>query len=279
MILYQYNLIQYILIEKTNKKMNSPRTPNLFQLLGDPVRWQLITALSKSDLHVQELVEHVGRPQNAVSYHLNLLQKQGLVREQRSIADGREIYYSLDLERVGDLYRSAGKAIHPALSTPDPATTDLTHLSGSLRILFLCTHNSARSQIAEGILRQRTNDQVEVFSAGTQPGAVHPLAIQVMAEAGIDIRRQRSKHLSEYIEQAFDYVVTVCDRAREACPVFPGSPEVIHWSIPDPVSVEGDESARLAAFRQTAVEIDRRIGYFLSVLPRDPSLSTPSYQG
>jgi len=259
--------------------MNSPHTPSFFQLLGDPVRWQLITALSKSDLHVQELVEHVGRPQNAVSYHLNLLQKQGLVREQRSIADGREIYYSLDLDRVGALYRTAGKALHPALSTPDAASPDRTSLPENLHVLFLCTHNSARSQMAEGILRQRTRGQVEVFSAGTQPGTVHPLAVQAMAEAGYDIRQQRSKHLSEYVDQAFDYIVTVCDRAREACPVFPGTPEIIHWSIPDPASVEGEEIARLAAFRQTAVEIDRRMGYFLSVLQREPSSSTPSYRG
>jgi protein-tyrosine-phosphatase/DNA-binding transcriptional ArsR family regulator len=251
------------------------QTPNFFQLLGDPVRWQLLTALSKSDLHVQELVERVGRPQNAVSYHLNLLQKQGLVREQRSIADGREIYYSLDLERVSALYRSAGKALHPALSTPDPAAPDRIHPAQHLRVLYLCTHNSARSQIAEGILRQRTNGQIEVFSAGTQPGTVHPLAVRAMAEAGIDIRRQRSKHLSEYIDQAFDTVVTVCDRARGTCPVFPGAPEVIHWSIPDPASVEGDEITRLAAFRQTVEEIDRRVGYFLPVLQRVPDLSSP----
>lgn len=118
------------------------------------------------------------------------------------------------------------------------------------RVLILCTANSARSQMAEGLLRQIAGDAMDVFSAGSKPGTVNPLAIQAMAERGIDISGQRSKHLDEFISQTFDYVITVCDNAAETCPTFPGRAERIHWSFPDPAAVEGSDAARLDSFRQ-----------------------------
>lgn len=134
------------------------------------------------------------------------------------------------------------------------------------RVLFLCTHNSARSQMAEGILRSLAFDLVEAASAGTQPSRVHPLAIRVMAERGIDISRQRSKHIDELLNQRFTYVITVCDKANETCPVFPGDPQRLHWSIPDPSAAEGEEEDRLRAFEMAAVDLTDRIRHLLTLL-------------
>ena len=117
------------------------------------------------------------------------------------------------------------------------------------RVLILCTGNSARSQMAEGLLRSWGGDRFEVRSAGTKPSIVRPEAIAVMSELGIDLSGHRSKHVREFDGQHFDYVITVCDNANESCPVFPGDTERIHWSVPDPALVEGDETERLTAFR------------------------------
>jgi arsenate reductase (thioredoxin) len=118
-----------------------------------------------------------------------------------------------------------------------------------LQVLILCTGNSARSQIAEGLLRSFASEQMEVFSAGSKPSVVNPYAIQAMAEVGIDISQQRSKHLKEYLNHSFDYVITVCDQAAETCPIFPGKVQRIHWSFPDPAAAEGDEADKMASFR------------------------------
>src|SRR5918912_1297016 len=118
------------------------------------------------------------------------------------------------------------------------------------RVLILCTGNSARSQMAEGLLRWLAGERFEVFSAGSKPSSVNPLAIAAMDERGIDIRSQRSKHLGEYLDQPFDYVITVCDNAAETCPLFPGPARRIHWSFPDPAAVQGSQAERLASFRQ-----------------------------
>jgi thioredoxin type arsenate reductase len=240
-----------------------PAPPPILKLLGHDLRWQLVNLLAKSDLRVQELVEGLAQPQNLVSYHLHKLLSGGVVREQRSIADGREIYYSLDLERVKDLLSATGAALHPGLAGAPLESGLFTGPAQPQRVLFLCTHNSARSQMAEAILRARGGDQVEAHSAGTQPSRVHPLAIQAMREMGIDISDQRSKSLDEFLGQTFDAIVTVCDRAREACPVFPGDPARIHWSIPDPLEAQGSEAEQLEAFRETAAQLDTRIHYFL----------------
>jgi arsenate reductase len=118
------------------------------------------------------------------------------------------------------------------------------------RVLILCTGNSARSQMAEGLLRSFGGDRFEVFSAGTKPSTVRPEAIAVMSELGIDLSGHHSKHVREFDGQHFDYVITVCDNANESCPVFPADTERIHWSFPDPAAVEGSETERLAAFRR-----------------------------
>ncbi len=126
-----------------------------------------------------------------------------------------------------------------------------------MRVLFLCVRNSARSQMAEGLLRSLGGDRFEVHSAGLGAGSVRPEAVQVMEEAGIDISRQRSKAADEYAGQPFDIVVTTCDEAIEACPLFPGAKRMLHWSIPDPIVASGD--ARIAAFRAARDQLKERI--------------------
>lgn len=126
------------------------------------------------------------------------------------------------------------------------------------QVLILCTANSARSQMAEGLLRDLAGDRFEVFSAGAKPSVVNPAAIEVMRERGIDISEHRSKSLNEYLSQPFDYVITVCDNAAEACPVFPGPAQRIHWGFPDPAAVE-DPAARLASFREVRDAIEQQL--------------------
>jgi arsenate reductase (thioredoxin) len=120
---------------------------------------------------------------------------------------------------------------------------------GKSKVLFLCTHNSARSQMAEGLLRHLAGNRFEVMSAGTEAAHVRPLAVRAMDEVGIDISGQESKTLDRYVREPFDYVITVCDEANEACPFFPGAAERLHWSLPDPAAVEGTEEERLEVFR------------------------------
>jgi arsenate reductase len=130
------------------------------------------------------------------------------------------------------------------------------------RVLIICTGNSARSQMAEGLLRALAGDRFEVFSAGTFATFVRPQAITVMNELGIDISAHRSKSVNEFIDTDFDYVITVCDHANQRCPIFPGSVERIHWSIEDPV-MGGSEEAKLAAFREARDELQERIRGFI----------------
>lgn len=140
-----------------------------------------------------------------------------------------------------------------------------------LRVLFLCTHNSSRSQMAEGLLRARGDAAYDVFSAGTQPRVVHPLAIKAMREIGIDISGHRAKSLEEFREQPpMDLVITVCDEAAEACPYFPNARRQVHWGFADPSRVEGSEEERLGAFRHIRDVIATKIDQFLE---RQPSVS------
>ena len=127
------------------------------------------------------------------------------------------------------------------------------------RVLFLCTHNSARSQMAEGLLRHLAGDRFEVASAGSEATRVRPLAIKAMGEIGVDISGQESETLDRYLELPFDYVVTVCDDANEACPFFPKAGERLHWSLEDPSQATGSERERLAVFRRARDEIQRRM--------------------
>ena len=133
----------------------------------------------------------------------------------------------------------------------------------AIRVIFVCTGNSARSQMGEAILRRDGGAAFEVVSAGVDPRGVHPLTVKALAKAGIDISGADSKSVGQFLGQRFDYVITVCDRARASCPVFPGGSETLHWGIEDPVEAEGTEAQRLAAFEKAMTEISDRVRTFV----------------
>lgn len=235
--------------------------PVFARLAAHPLRWALLTALAGGDLRVRELVERVGEPQNLVSYHLRLLRGGGLVTATRSSFDGRDSYYHLDLDRCAGALAETGAALHPTLDpTLHPALRPEVPPPGRVAVLFLCTGNSARSPIAEALLRRRAAGEVTVTSAGSHPkAALHPGVIRALGEFGIDVREQRPRHLGTVAGQRFDHVITVCDKVREVCPEFPHHPRRRHWSIPDPAADPG-------SFAHTAAELDTRVRHLLPEL-------------
>jgi ArsR family transcriptional regulator, arsenate/arsenite/antimonite-responsive transcriptional repressor / arsenate reductase (thioredoxin) len=238
--------------------------PEFLQLAGHPLRWQLLSELARSDRTVHELAGLVGEAQNLVSYHLGKLREAGVVSTRRSSADGRDAYYAADLTRISELLTATAGALHAGLLPP---RSDGSEGSGTVTVLFLCTGNSARSQMAEALIRDRSGGAVQAYSAGSHPKPLHPNAVRAMRdEHGVDLAGHESKHLSVFADQHFDWVISLCDRVREVCPEFPGDPETIHWSIPDPAAGHVDDEASYPAFRQTAAELDTRIGFLLAVL-------------
>ena len=237
--------------------------PEFLQLAGHPLRWRLLAELARSDRMVHELTGLVGQPQNLISYHLGKLRDGRLVSARRSSADRRDAYYTVDLTRVGALLSATGEALHPGLQlTPRPSPGRAS--PGTVRVLFLCTGNSARSQMAEALARARSGGAVEAHSAGSHPKPLHPNAVEAMqAVHGIDLTGQVPKHLSEFAHRRFDRVISLCDRVREVCPEFPGHPVTIHWSIPDPAAADARDDLSYPAFEQTAAELETRIGFLL----------------
>ena len=247
--------------------------PSFLRLAGHPVRWRLLRELAQSDLRVGELCSVLELPQNLVSYHLGRLRAERVVSRRRSTADGRDSYYLLELDRCGELLADTGAALHPGLRLTPPTA----HPGGgraprrSVRVLFLCTGNSARSQIAEALVEHLSGGKVAGYSAGSHPKPLHRNAVRVMRERGIDIGGRRSKHLSEFSGRRFDYVITLCDRVREVCPEFPGHPDLVHWSIPDPAREGSGEKETYPAFRRTADELATRIAFLLELIEHTQS--------
>lgn len=239
--------------------------PAFLRLAGHPVRWRLLGELARSDLRVGELCARVELPQNLVSYHLGRLRSARLVSSRRSAADGRDSYYVIDLGRCGELLAETGAALHPALRLNAPAKS-ATGRRRRTRVLFLCTGNSARSQIAEALVQHLAAGAIEAYSAGSHPKRLHPNAVRVMRERGLDIEGRRSKQLTEFAGRRFDYVVTLCDRVREVCPEFADHPELIHWSIPDPAREGRTDEESYPAFVRTADELATRIPFLLEVI-------------
>jgi protein-tyrosine-phosphatase/DNA-binding transcriptional ArsR family regulator len=236
----------------------------LVSALDNPLRLELLNQLMLGDLRVQELCDASGAPMNLVSYHLKKLKDAGLVRERRSIADGRDQYYSLELQSLQEQYLALGSLLHPSLAIDRSCFPAVEFFQDTgLRVLFLCTHNSARSQIAEAILKAKSGDAIEVASAGTHPSKVNPMAVDVLKERGYPSSSLQSKSLEQFAEQHFDYVITVCDRAREECPVFSDADHSLHWSIPDPIEIEGTLEQIQNVFQATAEELESRIESFL----------------
>lgn len=259
--MYQAELM-YRLLMSPQPAVPDVSPPDFLQLAGHPLRWRLLSELARSDRLVHELTGRVGQAQNLVSYHLAKLRDARLVFAQRSSADGRDTYYGLDLARFSALMSAAGAALHPGLrltpTSPDPA------LIGPARILFLCTGNSARSQMAEALVRARSGGAIEVFSAGSHPVPLHPNAVRVMRDDyGLDLANHTSKHLDVFADQPFDQVISLCDRVREVCPEFPSSQEVIHWSIENPATRESDD-VTYPLFQKTAAELATRTEFLLA---------------
>jgi protein-tyrosine-phosphatase/DNA-binding transcriptional ArsR family regulator len=240
--------------------------PAFVQSLAHPLRWQLLQELTRSDRAVWELTERVGAAQNLVSYHLRALRESGLVRAHRSAADARDTYYAIDLAACDRQLRETGAALHPALGLATPAPGERHGSRRRRRVLFLCTGNSARSQIAEALAEALSAGAVAAASAGRHPKPLHPNAVRVMRTRGIDIGANRTKHLDEFVHERFDAVVTLCDRVREVCPPFPSHPDLVHWSIPDPAQAGATNRASYPAFVETAAELETRIRYLLPQL-------------
>lgn len=241
-------------------------TPPLWvELAAHPLRWQLMRELAGGDLRVRELSQRVAQPQNLVSYHLRRLRSGGLVSAGRSSFDGRDTYYRLELDGCARALADAGGSLHPGLAFDASPSSALSTACRRPAVLFLCTGNSARSPMAEALLRHRTGGRVDVASAGSNPRRhLHPGAVRVLHDDyGIDISGQRPRLLDELAPRRFDTVITLCDKVREMCPEFPGR-ESIHWSTPDPA----DEADGDAAFRHTAGALDARIRYLIPVLAR-----------
>jgi ArsR family transcriptional regulator, arsenate/arsenite/antimonite-responsive transcriptional repressor / arsenate reductase (thioredoxin) len=219
----------------------------------------------------------IEEPQSLVSYHLRLLRDGGLVTARRSSADRRDTYYAIDLTACGEALRTAGSALHPALwLAPAPLAPQRTGRSHRRqRVLFLCTGNSARSQMAEALLGRMSAGAIEAASAGSHPKPLHPNAVRVLRSRGIDISANRTKHLDEFVTQRFDAVVTLCDRVRAVCPEFPAARERVHWSVPDPALGGPTNRASYPAFERTAAELETRIRFQLHVLSQPATTRRP----
>ena len=214
---------------------------------------------------MSELTTLVDEPQSLVSYHLRQLRDGGLVQARRSSADRRDTYYTVDLVACRRAYQAAGGALHPALGLAElrPLAPQVARSGHRRRVLFLCTGNSARSQIAEALIEQMSAGAIEARSAGSDPKPLHPNAIRVLRTRGIDIDANRTKHLDEFASERFDEVITLCDRVREVCPTFPSHPDLVHWSMPNPALEGSTNRASYPAFVRTADELTNRIGFRL----------------
>lgn len=264
--------------------------PELFLQLSDPLRLLLFRVLDHADtdwhasLAVAELVDVVGRPQYAVSRALGQLRRAGMVVEAR---DGRLVYYHIARSEALDAFRKAARVTNRDdarwMITTDRIRWRLEIRSGDrcvvtyrteredtmadrTRVLFVCVHNSARSQMAEEYLRRLGGEEFEVESAGLEPGTLNPLVVQALAEDGIDISHKQTRDVFDVYRggRTFAYVVTVCSReAEEKCPIFPGPAVRLNWPFEDPSQFEGSDEERLAQTRAVRDEIKEKIASFL----------------
>jgi len=242
----------------------SSTLPAFLELAGHPVRWGILTELAHSDRQVGELTAALGAPQNLVSYHLAKLKAGGLVSSHRSSYDARAAYYRVHLDRCRAMLESTGALLKPGSNLVRPSRR-----SGWRRqptVLFACTGNGTRSQIAEALLRHLSGGSVDVVSAGSHPKPIHPNAIAVLAERGVDISAATAKSIDLFALRRFDIVVTLCDRVREVCPPLANEDATLHWSIDDPSRLPGTGRSTLPAFRAVADDLASRIQDLLPVL-------------
>ena len=246
--------------------------PGALQAMADPHRWRLLRELAVSDRRVGELTRLTGDSQNLVSYHLRSLRDAGLVTSRRSSFDGRDSYYRVDLDRCARALCAAGAALDPGVALAAAPPRDVRRARPRVRVLFLCTGNSARSQMAEALLVHHTRGAIDARSAGSAPKPLHPEAVRVLAARGIDISARRPKHVDRVAHLRFDHVITLCDKVREVCPDLPGGPAAAHWSVPDPAAGGPD------AFEDVLVDIDGRVRHLIARLAQ-PKLPTNQKAG
>lgn len=248
-----------------------PRTSNGYRVYDDVdlARLRLVVSLRRLGLGPEDAgrIARLCLERGAVDLDLApvLADQRAAISWQRADLDRLEAEL-LDLEMT---IAAAGRASR----RERPMSTD------PIRVLFVCTHNSARSQIAEALLQRYGGEDFEVFSAGTVATQVNPFAIRVLGDLGIDWSHAESKTIDRFLDETFDYVITVCDRAKATCPVFPGSTNTLHWGLDDPSEVDGTDEEKLAAFRQTETEVSVRLRPFVEVAlraagrPRQTSLA------
>jgi len=269
-------------------------SPPVLGMLAHDLRWTIVSLLADGDLRTGELVTRTGQAPSLVSYHLGRLREAGLVSVRRSSADGRDSYHVLDLDAVGQALGAMAADIHPGLladivardlvrdtDMPDARAGRRSARAGGRRapggeaprgpgvttradtVLFICSGNSARSPMAAGWLNHLGGGKVAARSAGIAPAPLHLLAVAAMAEHGVDISGHRPTSLESFAGHSLARVITLCDRAREACGELPAWPAAVHWSIPNPAQAHPPD---LDAFRATARELRTRIRHLLPVL-------------
>jgi ArsR family transcriptional regulator, arsenate/arsenite/antimonite-responsive transcriptional repressor / arsenate reductase (thioredoxin) len=248
-------------------------SPRVLGVLAHDLRWTIVGLLVPGDLRTGELVARTGQPPSLVSYHLARLRDAGLVSVRRSAADGRDSYHALDLDALGRAVAGVADRIHPGLlegaaGPPPPAQEQ----AAPARVLFICTGNSARSPMAEGWLNHLGAGRATARSAGVTPARLHPLAVEAMAEHGVDIGGHRATPLDALAGHRFTRVITLCDRARENCGDLPAASAAVHWSIPNPAQAHPPD---LDAFRATARELRTRIRFLLPSLLRSGDQAGP----
>ena len=244
--------------------MGATQPPEILGLLSDPLRWQLVVELGRSDRRVGELVQLVGKPQNLVSYHLAELRRAACVDARRSSADGRDIYYRADLFVVGTCSATpVARSIPASRSRPLPQTT--SRRDGPDRDCCSCAPATAPApRSPKRSSSERPADAVEAAQRRQPSQAAAPeRGAGRCAERGIDIAVGRTKHLDGSPAQRFDCVITLCDQVREVCPEFPGAPTVVHWSIADPALGGDRRRATYPAFERVADEIDDALEFLL----------------
>jgi protein-tyrosine-phosphatase/DNA-binding transcriptional ArsR family regulator len=240
-------------------------SPPVLGMLAHDLRWTIVSLLADGDLRTGELVTRTGQAPSLVSYHLGRLRDAGLVSARRSTADGRDSYHVLDLDAVGQALGGMAAQLHPGLlaEAHDAALGDRGVTPRVSTVLFICSGNSARSPMAAGWLNDLGGAKVTARSAGIAPAPLHPLAVAAMAEHGVDISGHRPASLEDFAGHRFARVITLCDRAREACGELPAGSAAVHWSIPNPAQAHPPD---LDAFRATARELRTRIRHLLPVL-------------
>ncbi len=245
--------------ERTGVLPAAARRANGYRDYGDDalVRLRLVVALRRLDLPALDAGRVAarcleGRPLD-VDLGPVLAEQRAAIARRRAELDRLEA----ELADLEETVAAAGRDQREAPMTGRP-----------IRVLFVCTGNSGRSQIAEAMLRELGGVDFEAFSAGTLPGEVSPWTVRVLGEVGIDWSAARSKSVDTFVGQPFDYIVTVCDRARQACPVFPGEHDALHWGLDDPAEVEGTAEQKLAAYRRTRQELAARLRPFVELARR-----------